>query len=158
MGWTIISGGQTGVDRAALDAARALGLDYGGFVPRGRRTEDGAAGRRLCGHDRDGERPIMRRGRRNILAADATLILTRGEPDGGTRLTLETARAKGKPVLLVDLAETATDEASAPDPGMAARHAGRDAQCRRPARKPAARHPRRSAAAACSRQRCSDAL
>jgi hypothetical protein len=37
----IVSGGQTGVDRAALDAAMALGLSCGGYVPRGRLAEDG---------------------------------------------------------------------------------------------------------------------
>ena len=37
----IISGGQTGVDRAALDAAISLGLEHGGFCPKGRIAEDG---------------------------------------------------------------------------------------------------------------------
>ena len=82
-GWTIISGGQAGVDRAALDAARALGLPYGGFVPRGRRT---------------------------VVLADATLIVTRGLPDQGTLLTLRIAEAKAKPVLCIDLAAIDADE------------------------------------------------
>ena len=45
----IISGGQTGVDRAGLDAARKLGMSYGGYIPKGRRTEDGKLPPRYSG-------------------------------------------------------------------------------------------------------------
>jgi len=37
----VVSGGQTGADRAGLDAAMALGIPVGGWCPRGRRAEDG---------------------------------------------------------------------------------------------------------------------
>ena len=110
----IFSGGQTGVDRAALDVARALGLACGGFVPRGRRTEEGPLAEDYAGMTETKSAGYRARTIGNILAADATLVITRGEPDGGTLLALETARAKEKPVLLVDLAETAIDEAAAP--------------------------------------------
>ena len=112
-GWTIVSGGQTGVDRAALDAARALGLRYGGFVPRGRRTEDGALPGDYEGMTETESARYPTRTRRNVEAADATLILTRGGPDRGTALTLRLAETSGKPVLLIDLAETEAKAASA---------------------------------------------
>jgi hypothetical protein len=111
--WKIISGGQTGVDRAALDAARALALLYGGFIPKGRRTEDGGLPAVYAGMTETGSGNYPERTRRNIEAADATLILTRGALDRGTELTLRTAEAKGKPVLVVDLAATPADAAAA---------------------------------------------
>jgi hypothetical protein len=111
--WKIISGGQTGVDRAALDAARALGLPYGGFVPKGRRTEDGGLPGDYAGMTETKSARYPQRTRRNIEAADATLILTRGAPDRGTELTLRMAEAKGRPVLVVDLAATSSEAAAA---------------------------------------------
>jgi hypothetical protein len=104
--WTIISGGQTGVDRAALDAARALGLLYGGFVPKGRRAEDGRLPDDYAGMVETPSRDYAVRTRRNVEKADATLVLTRGALDRGTRLTIRTAEALGKPVLVLDLGET----------------------------------------------------
>ena len=108
--WRIVSGGQTGVDRAALDAARALGLDYGGFVPRGRRAEDGALADDYAGMTETASANYVVRTRSNVRTADATLIVTRGAPDGGTRLTLELASASGKPFLLVDLSVLESEE------------------------------------------------
>lgn len=101
----IVSGGQTGVDRAALDVALALGVPCGGWVPRGRRAEDGPL---------DGLYPVQEtkssaydaRTEANVRDSDATLILTRGEPAGGTRLTLDLAQAANKPYHIVDLKRT----------------------------------------------------
>ena len=107
--WKIISGGQTGVDRAALDLARTLGLAYGGFVPKGRRTEDGPLPDDYAGMIELDSPNYAARTIRNLLEADATLILTRGAADGGTLLTLEMAQAKGRPVLVVDLADEESD-------------------------------------------------
>ena len=98
----IISGGQTGVDRAALDIAIELGLDHGGWCPQGRRAEDG----NLPPHYRlreTAEHDYSSRTRLNVKDADGTLLLYRGNLEGGSELTAHFARAMQKPVLLVDL-------------------------------------------------------
>lgn len=98
----IVSGGQTGVDRAALDVALALGLPCGGWCPRGRRAEDGAVPAHYPLREAASVR-YAERTERNVADSDATLILDRGVPRGGTALTLRVARRLGKPVLVVDL-------------------------------------------------------
>jgi len=109
-GLTIVSGGQTGVDRGALDAAIALGIPHGGRCPRGRLAEDGRIPPRY--RLTESESPLYRvRTEENVLACDATLILARGRLTGGTRLTRDLARKHGKPCLVVDLAGTADLEA-----------------------------------------------
>jgi Circularly permutated YpsA SLOG family len=108
----IISGGQTGVDRAALDVALELGLPCGGWCPRGRRAEDGPLAERY---------PLTetpwtgypQRTAWNVRAADGTLVLTWGEPDRGTALTIALAQRERKPCLVLDLA-------AEPDPGTVA--------------------------------------
>jgi len=107
----IVSGGQTGVDRAALDVALQLGLDRGGWCPKGRRAEDGPIDESypLTETTWDG---YPQRTRYNVRDSDATLILTRGIPDKGTALTKQLAEKMHKPVFVVDLAqdEVTTDE------------------------------------------------
>lgn len=98
----VISGAQTGVDRAALDAALALGLPCGGTVPRGRKAEDGGVPA-LYPVRESGDPSYASRTERNVLDADATLILARGRLSGGTLLTRRLARRHGKPVGVVDL-------------------------------------------------------
>ena len=110
--WTIVSGGQTGVDRAALDAARALGLSYGGYVPRDRRTEDGALPDDYEGMIETKSARYPARTRRNVETADATLIVTRGQLDGGTLLTVQIAERLGKPMLCLDLASLTAEAAA----------------------------------------------
>jgi hypothetical protein len=99
----IISGGQTGVDRAALDVAIELGLSYGGAVPRGRRAEDGPIDRRYRGLKELPEGGYRRRTEQNVLDGDATLIITEGKPTAGTGYTIICAVRQGKPHLVVDL-------------------------------------------------------
>jgi predicted Rossmann fold nucleotide-binding protein DprA/Smf involved in DNA uptake len=102
---TIVSGGQTGVDRAALDVALALGLEAGGFCPRGRRAEDGRIPARYPLRE-TAARAYAERTRRNVHAADATIVLTQQAPTSGTALTLRTARAAGVPFRHVCLPAT----------------------------------------------------
>lgn len=98
----IVSGGQTGVDRAALDAAISTGLPHGGWCPRGGRAEDGT----IPDHYRLVEASSVNYAVRtflNVRDSDGTLILSRGELSGGTRLTLDFARRLGRPYLVVML-------------------------------------------------------
>jgi hypothetical protein len=100
---TIISGGQTGVDRAALDVALRLGIAHGGWIPKGRRTEDGP----LPDHYRLQEMPTdayEARTEKNVLEADGTLLISRGRPSGGTDFTRKLALKHGKQLLHIDLA------------------------------------------------------
>ena len=100
----IISGGQTGVDRAALDVGLALGLPVGGWCPKGRRAEDERIPDRYPLIETP-ERNYQVRTRRNIEDADGTLILNLGKLEGGTALTAAHARKIGKPCLVVALEE-----------------------------------------------------
>lgn len=99
----IVSGGQTGADRAALEVALERGLEVGGFVPRGRLAEDGAVPERYPNLvETDSDDPAVRTAC-NVEAADATLIVSHGPLAGGSLLTLEQARRAGKPTLHLDL-------------------------------------------------------
>jgi hypothetical protein len=100
----IVSGGQTGVDRAALDVARALGIECGGWCPRGRRAEDGPISPDYPLVETESQH-YEERTDRNVLDSDGTLILTQGELAGGTALTRDLALRHGRPVLVVDLIE-----------------------------------------------------
>jgi hypothetical protein len=102
----VISGGQTGVDRAALDVALELGLACGGWCPKGRRAEDGPIPEHYPLTETKSPR-YPQRTKANVLDSDGTLILTRGCLAGGTALTVRIARAKGKPHLVVDLGQPA---------------------------------------------------
>lgn len=96
------SGGQTGVDRAALDAAIALGIPHFGWCPRGRRAEDGRVPDRYALIEAPSEAYRMRT-ELNVEWTDATLVLTFGQPEGGSAFTVDCARRLGKPWLHVDL-------------------------------------------------------
>ena len=97
----IVSGGQTGVDRAALDAAMAAGLDTGGWCPRGRLALDGQIPDRYPLRETPSS-SYAQRTEWNVRDADATLILIRGELSGGTQLTAELAARYGRPLLIID--------------------------------------------------------
>ncbi len=98
----IVSGGQTGVDRAALDVALEYGLPCGGWCPRGRRAEDGPIDARYPLQETP--RPdYPQRTRRNVRDSDGTLVLTCGAADRGTALTVRLADELGRPCLVLNL-------------------------------------------------------
>lgn len=107
----IISGGQTGVDQAALDVAIKLGIPHGGWIPKGRLTEAGPLPRKYKLQELP-TRSYPKRTERNVLDSDATLVIARGAIKGGTALTLSLARRHGKPFLQVDLARLNALEAA----------------------------------------------
>jgi hypothetical protein len=103
----VISGGQTGADRGGLDAALDLGIAHGGFCPKGRRAEDGTIPARYQ-LEETASADYSERTRKNVEAADATVVFTRGQPKGGSALTVTLARGAGKPVLAIDLNATSS--------------------------------------------------
>jgi len=98
----IVSGGQTGVDRAALDWALASGVEHGGWCPKGRRAEDGPIDARYALTETEAS-SYAERTKRNVRESDATLILNSGPLEGGTLLTHRVAGAAGKPCLVARL-------------------------------------------------------
>lgn len=98
----VISGGQTGADRAALDAARRCGVPHGGWCPRGRRAEDGAVPSVYRLRETESEH-YPERTRANAAEADVTLIFSHGPLTGGSLLTRELADELNRPCVHVDL-------------------------------------------------------
>ncbi len=114
----IIAGAQTGADRGGLDAAIELGMPHGGWCPRGRKAEDGRVPEcyQLVETDAASYRP---RTQFNVRDSDGTVIFARvfdllgGEPlSPGSQFTYKEAVARGKPVLLVNLAILTREGAS----------------------------------------------
>ena len=98
----IVSGGQTGVDRAGLDVAIALGIEHGGWCPRGRRAEDGRIPDCYRLTEADSADYAVRT-EQNVLDSDGTLILYLAKLRGGTELTYRLAQKHGRPSFLIDL-------------------------------------------------------
>ncbi len=101
---TVISGGQTGVDRAALDAALQSKIPIDGWCPRGRLAEDGVLPERYVLR----ETPTSRYPERtewNVRDSEGTLLLPYGRLLGGTGLTAQLAKRYGRPTLRIDLAD-----------------------------------------------------
>ncbi|MBK9625418.1 MAG: putative molybdenum carrier protein [Rhodocyclaceae bacterium] len=103
----IVSGGQTGVDRAALDWAMKHGLPHGGFCPKGRRAEDGVLHEKYQLQETESSR-YLQRTKQNVLSSDGTLILNLGSLNDGSRTTLRIAESIGKPCLVQQLDDEIT--------------------------------------------------
>src|SRR5436190_21463654 len=105
----IISGGQTGVDRGALDAALGFEVECGGRCPAGRLAEDGSIPEHY---------PVVElanagyaeRTARNVADSDGTLVISKGEPIGGTRETVDRCIEMGKPYRVIDCASMIVQE------------------------------------------------
>ena len=108
----IVSGGQTGVDRAALDAAMELGVPCSGWCPLGRLAEDGPIDKRYPLTETN-TRQYVERTRRNVVESDATLIVYFNVVEGGTKKTEHFCQQYHKPCLLLDMAEQTESEAVA---------------------------------------------
>jgi len=117
----IVSGGQSGVDRAALDAALKLGLPCGGWCPKGRRAEDGFLPERYPLTETPSPE-YRQRTKWNVRDSDATLILKRGMLGGGSALTADLAARLHRPWLVVDL----DDALESGDPAEAAAWLGQE--------------------------------
>lgn len=100
----ILSGGQTGVDRAALDWAIAHGIPHGGWCPKHRLAEDGPIPLRYDLIETASEDPAERT-LLNVRDSQGTLILNRGDLAGGSLLTLYCAERLQRPCLVVPLEE-----------------------------------------------------
>lgn len=97
----IISGGQTGVDRAALDFAIRRGYEHGGWCPRGRLAEDSVIPPVYQLRETESAE-YDERTEKNVLDSDATLIVAREkELSGGTAFTRTCAEQHGRPLLVV---------------------------------------------------------
>lgn len=108
----IISGGQTGADRAAFDFALENGFEIGGFVPKNRAAEDGKISDKYPNLiETATENPAMRT-ELNVKNTDATLILSDGALKGGSLLTLEFAEKYEKPVLHIDFSALSVEQAA----------------------------------------------
>ena len=107
----IISGGQTGADQGALDAAIKLGIPHGGWVPKGRLTEDGSISDKynLIEMPTDS---YPDRTKKNIRESDGTLILSHGMITGGSEYTQNMALKYGKPMVHIDLSNVTPFDAA----------------------------------------------
>jgi len=98
----IVSGGQTGVDRAALDVAIFLDIDHGGWCPAGRRSENGLIPS-IYQLKQTQSRDYAVRTEQNVVDSDGTLILYVEQMTGGTDLTRKMALKHRRPLLAIDL-------------------------------------------------------
>jgi len=111
MAFKIISGGQTGVDRAALDVALKYQIECGGWCPAGRSDEFGRIPEiypvKELPNAGFAERTVQ-----NVIDSDATVIFYSGEIEGGTEHTLRCCLDQKRPHLIIDATKTSIDEAA----------------------------------------------
>jgi hypothetical protein len=107
----IISGGQTGADRAALDFAIKMDLPHGGWVPKGRMAEDGS----IPAQYHLTEMPSKSHSKlteKNVVDSDGSLIVSHGRLTGGSQYTMDMAIMHSRPWLHINLNETTVLEAA----------------------------------------------
>lgn len=119
----IISGGQTGADRAALDAAIILGIPHGGWCPAGRRAEDGRIPEQYLLRETLAHSYLVRT-EWNVRDSDATVVFTMAGLSGGSWRTMEYARLHGRPSLHLELSGHTTMDIADRLAGFSARHPG----------------------------------
>jgi hypothetical protein len=107
----IVSGGQTGVDRGALDAALELNIPCGGWCPEGRKAEDGVIPEQYPLEEMK-DADYRDRTRQNVLDSDASAIIYFGEIEGGTEQTLDDCVQNGRPYQLIDGSEMQPGQAA----------------------------------------------
>jgi len=105
----IVSGGQTGVDRAALDVALKYKISCGGWCPKGRIAEDGLIAKRYPLKETESSDYALRT-EWNVRDSDGTLILNAGKLSGGTAFTVECAKKHEKHFLILDLGKYKLDK------------------------------------------------
>jgi hypothetical protein len=107
----IISGGQTGADRAAFDFALENNIEIGGFIPKNRRAEDGRISDKYKNLIETETENYEERTELNVKNSDATLILSHGELKGGSLLTKQFAEKYKKPFLHIDFSALTIEKA-----------------------------------------------
>lgn len=117
----IISGGQTGADRAALDFAIAHNIPHGGWIPKGRKTEEGPLPDKYQLQEMP-TRSYVNRTEKNILDSDGTLVVSHGKLTGGSALTRELAKKHKKPCIHMDLDKVNPSEATCIIAGWIKKH------------------------------------
>ena len=127
----IVSGGQMGVDRAALDVALELGIPIGGYLPKGRKDENGDVlpEDKYANMQETDTDDVNVRTELNVQNSDATLIFSHGALFGGSEYTERMARKHGKPCLHVDFDTARCRSGRAACQGVAVRHAASGAEC-----------------------------
>lgn len=100
----IVSGGQSGVDRAALDTAIAHGIEIGGWCPKGRKAEDGVIAEQYSLSETPSA-DYDQRTEWNVRDSDGTMILYRHTISGGTWFTKSTCAQTHKPCCTIDLSQ-----------------------------------------------------
>ena len=108
----MVSGAQTGVDRAALDVALELSIPCGGWVPKGRLDENGRISDRYPNLLETRSADFNERTAANVRDSTGTLIISRGGLTGGSLYTQNVAIEMGRPCLHIDLTAMSRDEST----------------------------------------------
>ncbi|HCX72883.1 MAG TPA: hypothetical protein DHM37_04110 [Candidatus Cloacimonas sp.] len=109
----IVSGGQSGVDRAALDFAIENNIEYGGYVPKGFKSEDNGLTKEKYPNMVESKSSDYKvRTEENVINSDGTLIIYKSL-SGGTKLTVKYAEKHNKPYLLIKMSDDIKEKANA---------------------------------------------